>query len=94
MSNREDLNTKDEAVVNMEPAGADQHEKEDTLSSISDAPSVEHFNISVSWWLSIVHINIGSHAFNVYQLSYNTLHNIRLNKSKVNMHVAIAIIML
>ena len=64
MSNREDLNTpaypmldkvdtKDEAVVKMEPAGAGQDEKEDTLSSISDAPSVEHFNISVSWWLSI-----------------------------------------
>lgn len=60
----------DDVVVTLEPpAEKDEEHEEDSLSSISDAPSVEHFNISVSslQWLGL------STCIYIYSLIYDTV---------------------
>lgn len=37
-----------ETAITIEPLSSKGHKTEDTLSIVSDAPTVEHFNISVS----------------------------------------------
>ena len=44
----------DDVVVSIEPQTKRLKDEEDALSSISEAPSVEHFNISVSITVTIV----------------------------------------
>lgn len=42
-------NGADDVVVTLEPP-ANEEDDDDSMSSISEAPSVDHFNISVSWF--------------------------------------------